>query len=91
MHYAGIGAYAPITETTEAQFDELVNIQFKGVFFLTQKLLPLIADHGAIVNVSTGLTRCAQTGYAAYAAMKGAVEVLTKYMANECSGRASPG
>jgi NAD(P)-dependent dehydrogenase (short-subunit alcohol dehydrogenase family) len=87
VNNAGIGTYAPIAETTEAQFDELVNIQFKGVFFLTQKLLPLIADHGAIVNISTGLTRFAQPGYAAYAAMKGAVEVLTKYMAKELGPR----
>jgi NAD(P)-dependent dehydrogenase (short-subunit alcohol dehydrogenase family) len=87
VNNAGIGTHAPLAETTEAQFDELVNIQFKGVFFLTQKLLPLIADGGRIVNVSTGLTRFALPGYAAYAAMKGAVEVLTKYMAKELGSR----
>ena len=76
-----------LAETTEAQFDELMNVQFKGVFFLTQKLLPLIADGGRIVNVSTGLTRFALPGYSAYAAMKGAVEVLTKYMAKELGPR----
>jgi len=87
VNNAGIGIYASLAETTEAQFDELVNIQFKGVFFLTQKLLPLIADQGRIVNLSTGLTRFALPGYAAYAAMKGAVEVLTRYMAKELGPR----
>jgi NAD(P)-dependent dehydrogenase (short-subunit alcohol dehydrogenase family) len=87
VNNAGIGTRATLAETTEAQFDELVNIQFKGVFFLTQKLLPLIADGGRIVNVSTGLTRFALPGYAAYASMKGAIEVLTKYMAKELGPR----
>jgi NAD(P)-dependent dehydrogenase (short-subunit alcohol dehydrogenase family) len=87
VNNAGIGTHALLAETTEAQFDELVNIQFKGVFFLTQKLLPLIADGGRIVNVSTGLTRFALPGYSAYAAMKGAIEVLTKYMAKELGPR----
>ncbi len=81
VNNAGIGIHAPLIETTEAQFDQLRNIHFKGTFFLTQKLLPLIADHGRILNVSSGLTRFALPGYAAYAAMKGAVEVLTKYLA----------
>ena len=87
VNNAGIGIHATFAETTEAQFDELVNIQLKGTFFLTQKLLPLIADQGRIVNVSTGLTRFALPGYAAYAATKGAVEVLTKYMAKELGPR----
>ncbi len=87
VNNAGIGIGASLAETTEAQFDELANIHFKGVFFLTQKLLPLIADGGRIVNISTGLTRFALPGYAAYAAMKGAVEVLTKYMAKELGPR----
>lgn len=87
LNNAGIGAHASLAETTEAQFDELVNVQFKGVFFLTQKLLPLIADGGRILNVSTGLTRFALPGFAAYAAMKGAIEVLTKYMAKELGPR----
>jgi NAD(P)-dependent dehydrogenase (short-subunit alcohol dehydrogenase family) len=87
VNNAGIGIYASIAETSEAQFDQLVNIQFKGVFFLTQKLLPVIADHGRIVNVSTGLTRFALPGYAAYAAMKGAIEVFTKYLAKELGPR----
>lgn len=87
VNNAGIGTYATLAETTESQFDELVNIQFKGVFFLTQKLLPLIADGGRIINVSTGLTRFALPGYAAYASMKGAIEVLTRYMAKELGPR----
>jgi NAD(P)-dependent dehydrogenase (short-subunit alcohol dehydrogenase family) len=87
VNNAGIGIHTPIAETTEAQFDELVNIHFKGVFFLTQKLLPLIADGGRILNVSSGLTRFALPGYAAYASMKGAIEVLTKYLAKELGPR----
>jgi NAD(P)-dependent dehydrogenase (short-subunit alcohol dehydrogenase family) len=87
VNNAGIGIHAPFAETTEAQFDELVNIQFKGPFFLTQKLLPLLADGGRIVNISSGLARFAMPGYAAYAAMKGAMEVLTRYQAKELGSR----
>lgn len=87
VNNAGIGVHAELAETTEAQFDQLVNVHFKGVFFLTQALLPLMADGGRIVNVSSGLTRFALPGYAAYAAMKGAVEVLTRYMAKELGPR----
>ncbi len=87
LNNAGVGSHATIADTTEAQFDNLVNIHFKGVFFLTQHLLPLIADHGRILNVSTGLTRFALPGYAAYASMKGAIEVLTKYLAKELGVR----
>jgi len=87
VNNAGIGIHTPFAETSEAQFDELMRIQFKGVFFLTQKLLPLIADGGRILNVSSGLTRFALPGYAAYAAMKGAIEVLTKYLAKELGAR----
>lgn len=87
LNNAGIGVHAAFADTTEAQFDQLLNIQFKGVFFLTQALLPLIADHGRILNVSTGLTRFALPGFAAYAAMKGAIEVLTKYLAKELGAR----
>jgi NAD(P)-dependent dehydrogenase (short-subunit alcohol dehydrogenase family) len=78
---------AMIADTTEEQFDKLVNVHFKGVFFLTQKLLPLIADGGRIVNLSTGLTRVSAPGWSAYAAVKGAIEVLTIYMAKELGGR----
>jgi NAD(P)-dependent dehydrogenase (short-subunit alcohol dehydrogenase family) len=87
VNNAGVGVHAAIADTTEAQFDMLFNIHLKGVFFLTQQLLPLIADGGRIVNVSSGLTRFALPGYAAYASMKGAIEVLTKYLAKELGAR----
>lgn len=87
INNAGIGRYAAIAETTEAMFDELMNVHFKGVFFLTQTLLPLIKDGGRILNVSTGLTRFAMPNYGAYASMKGAIEVLTKYLAKELGPR----
>jgi len=87
VNNAGIGTYAAFADTTPAQFDELVNIQLKGPFFLTQALLPLIADQGRILNVSTGLTRFALPGYAAYATMKGGIEVLTRYLAKELGAR----
>jgi NAD(P)-dependent dehydrogenase (short-subunit alcohol dehydrogenase family) len=87
VNNAGHGVYAPISDTTEEQFDGLVNVHFKGVFFLTQALLPLIRDEGRILNISSGLTRFSYEGYAAYAAMKGAVEVLTRYMAKELGPR----
>lgn len=87
LNNAGIGAHASFAETTEAQFDDLVDIHFKGVFFLTQQLAPMVADGGRILNVSTGLTRFTLPGFAAYAAMKGAVEVLTKYLAKELGQR----
>jgi NAD(P)-dependent dehydrogenase (short-subunit alcohol dehydrogenase family) len=87
VNNAGHGDYALIEHTTEAQFDALVDVHFKGVFFLTQALLPLIADGGRIVNLSSGLTRMSYPGYAAYAAAKGALEVLSVYMAKELGGR----
>ncbi len=87
VNNAGIGLHASFTETTEAQFDELVSIHLKGTFFLTQSLLPLIADGGRIVNLSSGLARFAVPGASAYAAMKGAIEVLTRYLAKELGAR----
>lgn len=87
VNNAGIGAHASIADTTEAQFDELMKIHLKGPFFLTQKLLPLIADGGRILNVSSGLARFTFPGYGAYAAMKGGVEVLTRYLAKELGAR----
>ena len=87
VNNAGTGGHVSFAETTEAQFDELVDVHFKGVFFLTQKLLPLIADGGRILNVSSGLTRFTLPGYTAYAAMKGAIEVLTRYLAKELGPR----
>ncbi len=87
VNNAGIGVNAPIAQTTEAQFDELVAVHLKGPFFLTQVLLPLIADGGRILNVSSGLARFALPGYGAYAAMKGGIEVLTRYLAKELGPR----
>jgi NAD(P)-dependent dehydrogenase (short-subunit alcohol dehydrogenase family) len=87
VNNAGTGLHATIAETTEEQFDQLVNVHLKGTFFLTQKLLALIADGGRIVNTSSGLARFALPGYAAYAAMKGGIEVLTRYLAKELGGR----
>lgn len=87
INNAGSGLHASLLETTEAQFDEMVNIHFKGTFFLTQKLLPLLRNGSRIVNLSSGLTRFAFPGYGAYASMKGAVETLTKYMAKELGPR----
>jgi NAD(P)-dependent dehydrogenase (short-subunit alcohol dehydrogenase family) len=87
INNAGIDAASPFAETTEEAFDQLLNVHFKGVYFLTQKALPLLADGGGIVNFSTGLTRFTTPGYAAYASMKGAVEVFTKYLAKELGSR----
>lgn len=87
INNAGIGVHAPYAETSEAQFDQMVNIHLKGPFFLTQILLPLIADGGRILNVSSGLARFSLPGYAAYATMKGGVEVLSRYMAKELGER----
>lgn len=87
VNNAGIGVHAPLAQTTEAQFDELVAVHLKGPFFLTQVLLPLIADGGRILNVSSGLARFALPGYGAYAAMKGGIEVLTRYQAKELGPR----
>ncbi|MGV6876299.1 SDR family NAD(P)-dependent oxidoreductase [Pseudochelatococcus sp. B33] len=87
VNNAGHGEMAGIAETTEAQFDLLFNVHVKGVFFLTQTLLPLLADGGRIVNFSSGLTRVSNPGFSAYSAAKGAVEILTLYMAKEFAGR----
>ncbi|MEL6159997.1 MAG: SDR family oxidoreductase [Cyanobacteria bacterium J06627_32] len=87
INNAGIGINKPFAETTEEDFDRLMNIQLKGVFFLTQKLLPAIKDGGRIVNISTGLARFALPGFSAYGAMKGGIEVLTRYLAKELGER----
>jgi NAD(P)-dependent dehydrogenase (short-subunit alcohol dehydrogenase family) len=87
INNAGIGINAPFAETTEEQFDQLVNVHFKGTFFLTQTLLPLMADGGRIINLSSGLARFSGPGYSAYGAVKGAIEVLTRYMAVELGSR----
>ena len=87
INNAGIGINTPFANTTEDQFDELMNIHFKGVFFLTQKALPLINDGGRIINLSSGLARFSNPGYAAYASMKGGIETLSRYMAKELGAR----
>lgn len=87
INNAGIDRAAPIAQMTEEDFDSLLNVHFKGVFFLTQKLLPLLADGGRIVNTSSGLARFAIPGYAAYGSMKGAIEVFTRYLAKELGSR----
>ncbi|OYU37445.1 MAG: 3-oxoacyl-ACP reductase [Pseudorhodobacter sp. PARRP1] len=87
VNNAGHGEFTPFAQTTEAQFDGLFNVHVKGVYFLTQALLPLIADGGRIVNFSTGLTRFSAESFSAYAAAKGAIEVLTRYLAKELGPR----
>ena len=87
VNNAGMGATVPFTEVTETLFDEFLNVHFKGVYFLTQKLLPLFTEGGGIVNISTGTTRFSNPGYSVYASMKGAVEVFTKYLAKELGPR----
>ena len=87
VNNAGIGINAPITETTEEQFDTLVDIHFKGAFFLTQKLLPIMANGGGIVNISSGLARFSFPGYSVYGALKAAMETLTRYQAKELGAR----
>ena len=87
VNNAGTSHHEVIEKTTEQELDDIYNVHFKGVFFLTQKLLPLLNDGGRIVNLSTGLTRFAQPGRASYASMKGAIEVLTRYMAKELGPR----
>ena len=87
VNNAGHGEMAGLADTTEAQFDGLFDVHVKGVFFLTQALLPLLADGARIVNFSSGLTRVSFPGFSAYAAAKGAVETLTLYMAKELGSR----
>lgn len=87
INNAGHGEMAAFVETTETQFDLIFDVHVKGVFFLTQALLPLMADGGRIVNFSSGLTRVSYPGFSAYSAAKGAVEILTLYMAKEFGAR----
>jgi len=87
INNAGTALYAPFAETTEEQVDAMFNIHYKGVFFLTQKLLPFMNDGGRIINISSGLARFAYVGSSAYGAMKGAIEVLTRYLAKELGSR----
>jgi NAD(P)-dependent dehydrogenase (short-subunit alcohol dehydrogenase family) len=87
INNAGMGVYANFADTTEDNLDQLINVHFKGVFLLTQNALPLMNDGGAIINISTGLTRFTSPGYSAYASVKGAIETLTLYQAKELGSR----
>lgn len=87
VNNAGVGIHALFQDTTEDQFNQLLNVQFKGVYFLTQKAIPYMIDGGGIVNISTGLTRFALPGFSAYACMKSAIETLTRYQARELGAR----
>ncbi|WP_309986670.1 MULTISPECIES: SDR family oxidoreductase [Dyadobacter] len=87
INNAGISRPSLFPETSEQDFDDLMNVHLKGVYFLSQKALPLLADGGRIVNLSTGLARFSTPGYAAYASMKGAIDTLTRYMAKELGSR----
>jgi NAD(P)-dependent dehydrogenase (short-subunit alcohol dehydrogenase family) len=87
INNAGIGGGVPFENVTEEFFDEFLNVHFKGVYFLTQKFVPYLNNGGRIINISTGTTRFVNPGYSVYASMKGAVEVLTKYMAKELGAK----
>lgn len=87
VNNAGTALYAPVTETTEEQLDNIFNIHYKGVFFLTQKLLPHLNDGGGIINVSSGLTRIIMPGTSVYGSLKGAIEIYTRYLAKELGER----
>lgn len=87
INNAGIGATIPFAQVSEEDFDRLLNVHFKSVYFLTQKCLPLINDKGRIINISTGTTRFCVPGYSVYASMKGAIETFTRYLAKETGAR----
>lgn len=87
INNAGIGATIPIPEVTEEVFDNMVNIHFKGVYFLTQKSFPLLNDNGGIIFISSGTTRFCVPGYSVYSSLKGAIEVFTKFVAKEVGSR----
>jgi NAD(P)-dependent dehydrogenase (short-subunit alcohol dehydrogenase family) len=87
INNAGMGANIPFEQATEEDFDKFLNVHFKSVYFLTQKLLPFINDNGRIINISTGTTKYCVPGYSIYASMKGAIEVFTRYLAKEVGKR----
>ncbi|HEX8268322.1 MAG TPA: SDR family oxidoreductase [Flavobacterium sp.] len=87
INNAGVGHHKPFAETTEEDFDNMVNIHLKATYFLTQKALPILEDGGAIINLSSGLARFSTPGHSAYASMKGGIETLTRYMAKELGNR----
>jgi len=87
INNAGMGKTVPFMDVTEDVFDDFLNVHFKSVYFLTQKLLKHMNDGGGIINISSGTTRFSNPGYSVYASMKGAMEVLTKYLAKELGNR----
>lgn len=87
INNAGTALYSLISETTEEQFDNAINIHFKGVYFLTQKALPILNDGGRIINISSGLARFSYPGSSAYGSMKAAIETFTRYLAKELGPR----
>ncbi|RTL49080.1 MAG: SDR family oxidoreductase [Sphingobacteriales bacterium] len=87
INNAGTALYMPVANTTEAQMEEIFHIHYKGVFFLTQQLLPFINDGGGIINISSGLSRIIVPGYSVYGSLKAAVETLTRYLAIELGTR----
>jgi NAD(P)-dependent dehydrogenase (short-subunit alcohol dehydrogenase family) len=87
INNAGIGATIPFEQVKEADFDRFMNIHFKGVYFLTQRVLPIMNDHGRIINISSGTTRFCVPGYSVYASMKSAIETFTRYLAKEVGNR----
>ncbi len=87
VNNAGVGATLPISQVTEEVFDNLSNIHFKGVYFLTQKSLPMMNDNGGIVFISSGTSRFCVPGYSVYSSLKGAVEVFSRYVAKEMGSR----
>jgi NAD(P)-dependent dehydrogenase (short-subunit alcohol dehydrogenase family) len=87
INNAGVGATIPIAQVTEEAFDNLLNIHFKGVYFLTQKSIAHMNDGGGVINISSGTTRFCVPGYSVYSSLKGAVEIFTKYIAKEYGNR----
>ena len=87
INNAGVGATIPIAQVTEEAFDNLMNIHFKGVYFLTQKSLVVMNDGGCVINISSGTTRFCVPGYSVYSSLKGAAEIFTKYIAKEFGNR----
>lgn len=87
INNAGMGATVPFEQVTEELFNEFLNVHFKGIYFLVQRLLPNINHGGCIINISTGTTRFSNPGYSVYASMKGAIEVFTKYLAKELGAK----
>ncbi|GFO58825.1 short-chain dehydrogenase [Geomonas silvestris] len=87
VNNAGFGVWAPFMETTEEQFDQLVDVHLKAAFFLSQKLLPIMKNGGSIVNISSGLARFSLPGYSAYGSLKAAMDALSRYLAVELGGR----